>query len=105
MKKHATLEDYMALGADIRLLRALLIKMVSNKMLLLSESSTLSRCLDMIDNFKGDQENKMLDAYPDLSNDYLRIFYGPVNREPEDENVDKVVIELAKKTAEDLFKR
>lgn len=104
MKKNATLENYMAFGADCKLLRAMFVKVLCNKSLLVAESGELHKLASQLDKFICKQEDMMLQAYPDLPNEYLRVFYGPLNREPLDEKVDKTVIDMAKQTAEDLFK-
>lgn len=105
MKKNATVEDYMAFGADCKLLRALFVKVMCNNALLAAESGELHKLASQFDFFINKQENKMLQKYPNLSNEYLRVFYGPLNRKPLDEKVDKVVIDMAKQTAKKLFKR
>lgn len=105
MKKNATIENYMALGADCRLFKNLLIKIITNNNLLNIETKELYKISSQFDKFVSEQENKMLRAYPKLPNEYLRVFYGTIDREPLDEEVDKVVINMAKQTAENLFKK
>jgi hypothetical protein len=105
MKKNATVEDYMAFGADCKLLKALFIKVMCNNALLDTESDELHKLASQFDDFISKQEDKMLQKYPNLPNEYLRVFYGPLNREPLDEKVDKTVIDMAKQTAEKLFER
>lgn len=105
MKKNATVEDYMAFGADCKLLKALFVKVMCNNALLATESGELHKLASQFDNFVCRQEDKMLEAYPDLPDEYLRVFYGPLNRKPLDKKVDKAVIDMAKQTAKKLFER
>ena len=46
----------------------------------------------------------MFKDYPDLSKDYIDVFYGDVANEPRNE-VDKKIIEMAKEVSDGLFTR
>lgn len=105
MKKNATVEDYMAFGADCKLLKAIFTRVLCHKALLSAESDEIYKLSKQFDNFVCRQEDKMFEAHPDLPDEYLRVFYGPLSRKPLDEKVDKAVIDMAKQTAKKLFER
>ena len=105
MKKNATVEDYMKFGADCKLLKAAFIRVLCHEALLSAESDEVYKLSKQFDDFVCRQEDKMFETYPDLPDEYLRVFYGPLSREPLDEKVDKTVIDMAKQTAKKLFER
>lgn len=104
MKKNATAEDYMAFGADCKLLKAMFVKVMCNKNLLTTESGELHKLASQFNDFISKQEDKMFQMHPNLPDEYLRVFYGPLNENPLN-HVDKAVIDMAKQTAEKLFER
>lgn len=101
MKKNANIEDYIALGADAKLLNAISRKIICNDSLLLEETDKISKHIKAIEDILKKQENQMFTKWPQLTDDYLRVFYGSLKdvRNP----IDRQVADLAKQSAEQLF--
>ena len=95
----------MKVGAKMRLFKTLGTKMTVEISRVLSASDTkkLMRALDKVDEICSRVEDNMFRDHPDLSDDYLDVFYGSTEMEPRND-VDRKVIELAREAADGLFK-
>ena len=104
-KNKRTVDTYMKVGAKMRLFKTLGTKMTVEISRVLSASDThkLMRALDKVDEICSRAEDNMFRDHPDLSDQYLDVFYGTTETEPRNE-VDRKVIELAREAADGLFK-
>lgn len=104
-KNRRTVDTYMKVGAKMRLFKTMGTKMTVEISRVLSASDTqkLMRALDKVDEICSRAEDNMFRDHPDLSDEYLDVFYGTTETEPRNE-VDRKVIELAREAADELFK-
>lgn len=112
MKKKPTLEQYKTLGAKFRLLNYVLMEVLCDKTLSKSESKIINETLKIISNMRSDKEKEMFNDYPELSKDYVSVFFGELHRKLTDDGtggtivhntVDKEVICTAKDIAKSFF--
>ena len=100
-----TMETYKKAGALMRLLKELggeaLVE--TSKVLKASDSDRFWRALNTIDIICSRAEDNMFTDHPELSSEYTDVFYGTVGMEPRNA-VDEEVIELARKSADELFR-
>lgn len=68
------------------------------------DQDRFSRAIELIQQVGSNAEDNMFHDFPELSNDYIDVFYGEVDDEPRNE-VDREQIELARKVADELFER
>ena len=103
-KNRRIVDTYMKVGAKMRLFKTLGTKMTVEISRVLSASDTkkLMRALDKVDEICSRAEDNMFRDHPDLSDEYLDVFYGSTEMEPRND-VDRKVIELARETADELF--
>lgn len=77
------LSDYQLMGENIRRMKEDLIAFVDSasgnvpKTAYMSQVDRMQKALDQL---ACDLEDRMFKDYPELSNDYLRVFYGPSKR-------------------------
>lgn len=105
-KQERTMERYMKVGAEMRLLKSLSARLITDSgfILLKTEQDKLMRAMDKVRQICSLAEENMFRDYPDLSNHYIDVFYGNVSDEPRNE-VDKTIIEMAKEVSNELFTR
>lgn len=103
-KKERTMERYMKAGAHMRLFKNLGAKMITDISLVLSaaDQDKLMRAMDKVNEVCSRAEDNMFHDYPQLSNEYIDVFYGNVEDEPRND-VDRKVIEMAREAADGLF--
>lgn len=96
----------MKAGAEMRLLKSLSARLITDtgSILLKTQQDKLMRAMDKVRQLCSLAEEHMFKDYPDLSKDYIDVFYGDVANEPRNE-VDKKIIEIAKEVSDGLFKR
>lgn len=104
-RKDRTLEAYMKAGAEMRLYKALGTKLAVDISLLIPAADTdkLLRAMRKIDEVCSNAEDSMFKDYPQISNEYLDVFYGNMNEKPRNK-VDEKVLGLAREAADGLFK-
>ena len=104
-RKERTLETYMEAGAEMRLFKTLGSKLAVDisKVLSAPDQDMLLRALGKIDRVCSRAEDNMFHDHPELSNQYIDVFYGSTDEEPRND-MDKKIIEMAKEAADGLFK-
>lgn len=105
-KQARTMERYMKAGAEMRLLKSLSARLITDtgSILLKTQQDKLMRAMDKVRQLCSLAEENMFKDYPDLSKDYIDVFYGDVANEPRNE-VDKKIIEMAREVSDGLFTR
>lgn len=90
----------------MRLLKSLSARLITDtgSILLKTQQDKLMRAMDKVSQLCSVAEENMFKDYPDLSKDYIDVFYGDVSDEPRNE-VDKKIIEMAKEVSDGLFTR
>lgn len=103
-KKERTMERYMKAGAEMRLFKNLGAKMITDISYVLSaaDQDKLMRAMDKVSEVCSRAEDNMFRDHPQLSNEYIDVFYGNVESEPRND-VDRKVIEMAREAADGLF--
>ena len=104
-QKDRTLEAYMRAGADMRLYKTLGIKLLEDMSRILSPSDyrKLLWTMEKIEKIRSLAYDNMISDYPDLSEEYVSVFYGITDSEPGN-NVDEKIIGMAREAADGLFK-
>jgi hypothetical protein len=105
-KSERTMELYKQVGAEARLLKALLTTFAvdSSKITYAKDSDRLSKNIREIEEMISGMEDQMFRDHPSLSNEYINVFYGTVSEEKQPLNsVDKEIRIIAEKTAKKLF--
>ena len=105
-KQQRTMEEYMKAGAGMRLVKTLGVKVVTevSKVVSSADADKLMRAMRKIDEVCSNAEDNMFRDHPELSNQYLDVFYGSIDGEPRND-VDNSVINMAKESANELFER
>lgn len=103
-KKQRTMEVYEKAGAEMRLYKSLGARLATNISQVLSSTDTdkLLRIMGKINEICSKAEDNMFNDHPQLSNEYIDVFYGDTKNEPRNE-VDKRIVQLAREAADDLF--
>ena len=103
-KSERTIELYKKVGAEMKLFRALagLLAIDISHVLLASDSDKFMRTLQRIDEARSRAEDNMFHDHPELSNDYLAVFYGTTSGKPMNA-VDEEVMALAKEIRNGLL--
>ena len=103
-KSERTMERYMKAGAEMRLFKTLGAKLICDISTVLSASDQdmMMRAMDKIDQICSRAEDNMFRDHPDLSDQYIDVFYGSTDSRPRNE-VDKKMIAMAKEAADELF--
>lgn len=101
-----TIESYMRPGAKIRLLKTLAIStdVALSKVLTKAERKPLEKFMEILTELSSDLDGRMFGEHPELSNDYVDVFYGDLSHEPKNE-VDEKVIAMAKEVGDELFRK
>ena len=104
-KSERTLEKYMQVGATARLYKTLQTKLLVELATVLpkNEWQKFEKVFGITTDMCSTAENRMLADHPEVSNDYLAVFYGTITDNPRNP-VDQKVIELAKEIAGGLVK-
>ena len=103
-KKQRTMEVYEQAGAEMRLYKSLGARLATHISQVLSSTDTdkLLRIMGKISEICSKAEDNMFNDHPQLSNEYIDVFYGDTKNEPRNE-VDKRIVQLAREAADDLF--
>ena len=105
-KNDRNIDAYKNAGAYMRLLKTAGTKALIeiSKVLYAKDTDRLIKALNTIDEICSRAEDNMFRDYPDLSNEYIDVFYGDVSDIPRND-VDEEIINLAREKANELFKR
>ena len=103
-KKMRTVEKYMNAGALLRLYKTLGARLLAEISGVLSSTDTdrMMRAMRKINEVCSNAEDNMFRDHPQLSDQYMDVFYGIIQKEPRND-VDREVTMLARKAAEDLL--
>ncbi len=104
-KKERTTELYKKVGAEMRLFWTLggMLAIHMAQVLSAPDREKFMRVLQRIDEVRSRTEENMFHDHPEVSNEYLGVFYGDLKNKPRTP-VDAEVIAEAKEIADDLFK-
>jgi hypothetical protein len=105
-KKERTLDLYKEAGAEMRLFMALadILVLHISQVLLAPDTDKFLRAIQKIDEVRSRAEDNMFHDHPELSNEYLDVFYGNFIEKPRNA-VDEEIRALAKEKTDELFKR
>ena len=105
-KKERTIELYKLVGAEMRLFRTLggNLAIHMSQVLLSTDTDKFMRVLQKIDEVRSRAEDNMFHDHPEVSNDYLNVFYGDLKHEPEPRYGVRKEMAKAKEAADVLFK-
>lgn len=103
-KKKRTLEDYRYVGAQMRIFKLLVASLSESAHGIASaaDNKKLKRAVDDINEVCFNLDEKMFKDFPDLGDDYLKVFYGELSDVPSN-TVDAEQIALAKKIVKEYF--
>ena len=103
-KTERTMERYMKAGAEMRLFKSLGAKMIVDISYVLSaaDQDKLMRAMHKVSEVCSRAEDNMFRDYPQLSNQYIDVFYGNVESRPRND-VDRKIIGMAREAADELF--
>ena len=98
------MEVYVEAGAYARLLSDIGPRAVvaMSKVLPAKEADRIMKLLYRFDEFRSKAEDQMFRDYPQIGDEGIDVFYGPLTREPVNE-LDGEVIRVAKAKADELF--
>lgn len=104
-RSERTMETYMKAGAEMRLYKTLGTRLAVDISGVLSaaDQDKLLRALGKIDEVCSRAEDNMFHDHPELSNEYIDVFYGSTDNEPRN-GVDEKILGMAKEAADGLFK-
>jgi pterin-4a-carbinolamine dehydratase len=105
-KKERTLDLYKEAGAEMRLFMALadILVLHISQVLLAPDTDKFLRAIQKIDEVRSRAEDNMFHDHPEISNEYLDVFYGNFIEKPRNA-VDEEIRALAKEKTDELFKR
>ncbi len=100
-KKERTIDKYMKAGAEMRLIKTLASRAFVDVdcLIKVSDQNKLRRVMIIIDEICSTAEDNMFRDHPQLSDEYINVFYGATNNRPIN-SVDAHVLEIAKDTAD-----
>ena len=102
-KKQRTLDLYMQAGAEMRLLKTLASKLSIDisQFVYRRDWDKFERALRIIDEVCSKAEDNMFADYPDLTNDYIHVFYSTTNVKPVND-ADRKTLAIAREVADKL---
>lgn len=103
--KNRTIELYKQVGAEFRLMKEVTAKLCvdASKVLTPAETDSMMRALGRLDQTCSKAEDHMFKDHPEVSNEYLSVFYGDLS-DSSNNPIDEEIIGIAKKVADELFK-
>lgn len=103
-RNERTVERYMEAGAEMRLYKSLGTRLAVDISCVLSaaDQDKLIRALGKIDEICSKAEDNMFHDHPELSNEYLDVFYGNTDSTPRN-GVDEKILGMAREVADELF--
>lgn len=104
-KRERTLDLYKEAGAEMRLFRTLgvILAIHISRVLSTPDTDKFLRALRRIDEVRSRAEDNMFHDHPEISNEYLDVFYGNFKGRPRNA-VDAEVMAKAKEKADEIFK-
>ena len=107
-KNKKTLEQYKDMGAKFRVFKTMACQLSvdASQFLTSKQWAKRQKAVDSIGAYAAPIEDKMFRDYPELTNEYVDVFYGATDNETRNEarnEVDADVVDRAKKFCENLF--
>lgn len=104
-RKDRTVEKYMRAGAAIRLFKSASSEVIAtlSEVMPKQDYRKIMLTMDRVNQVCSDTEDRMFLEHPDLSNEYIDVFYGDVRNDTRNE-VDWKVVQMAHELSESLFK-
>jgi hypothetical protein len=101
-----TIEKYERAGAMMRLYKTLGTKLVVELSSVISaaDQDKMMRAMGKIDEVCSKADNNMFTDHPQVTNDYINVFYGSTDSEPIS-HLDRKIIKMAREVADELFER
>ena len=103
-KQKKTLEQYKDMGAKFRVFKTMAcqLSVEASQFLTTAQWQKLQKAVDTIGAYASPIEDKMFRDYPELTDEYVDVFYGATDNETRNE-VDTDVVDRAKKFCDSLF--
>ncbi|MCH4027321.1 MAG: hypothetical protein LKE84_00220 [Lachnospiraceae bacterium] len=103
-RKDRTVERYMRAGAAMRLFKTVYGEVITtlSKVMPKQDVEKIVRAMDKVEQVCSDTEDRMFLEHPDLSNEYIDVFYGDVRNDTRTD-VDRKVVKMAHEMTEQLF--
>ena len=103
-KQKKTLEQYKDMGAKFRVFKTMAcqLSVEAAQFLTTSQWQKLQKAVDTIGAYASPIEDKMFRDYPELTDEYVDVFYGATDNDTRNE-VDADVLDRAKKFCNSLF--
>jgi hypothetical protein len=97
-KKEQSLEYYMQLGAEYRIVKSLMARLVveTSKSFTVNEKGKIKRALDYVNECCSKAEDNMYSVFPNLGHDYCCVFYGDYTVKSRNEVDEKMLALMAK---------
>ena len=104
-QKDRSIEQYMLVGAEMRLFKEIGTKLCvdAGRILNVPEVEKLLRAMKKVGVICSYTEDRMHQDHPEIDSDYVDVFYGNLHDEPRTA-VDAKVRELAHSVMDDIFK-
>ena len=82
-KSERTLDLYKEVGAQTRLCKDVLVRMVVGlgKVLKANELHKLTKAIDLLQEASSTAENRMYSDHPEIGHDYINVFYGTLGQD------------------------
>ena len=102
--RRKTLEQYKELGAMFRTYKTMAAKLSVSASPFLTKVKwqKLQKAIDTIGSFASELEDKMFEEHPEITDEYVDVFYGATTNEPRNE-LDAEMVERAKAFCKTLF--
>ena len=103
-KKERTVDQYMKVGAEARLLKTLSSKFYVDLASVLPKRDLhrLNRVFDIMTEVCSRADDRLFADHPELDNAYTKVFYGATNAEPRDDLAQRI-LEKAREIADKLI--
>ncbi len=103
-RSERTIDTYMKAGAEMRLYKNMGVRLSVDisKVLSAADQDKLANAMRRIDEICSKAEDNMFHDHPELSDQYVDVFYGNLEDEPRND-VDARVLDIAREAADELF--
>lgn len=99
-----TLEQYKELGAMFRTYKTMAAKLsvTASNFLTKAKWQKLQKAVDTVGSFASELEDKMFEEHPEITDEYVDVFYGATTNEPRNE-LDAEMVDRARAFCKTLF--
>lgn len=104
--KAIPVEKYMKAGASFRLMKVIIMELhvKMSQYFSAADRRQFDKAMKAINEICSDLDDRMFKDHPELSSDYLDVFYGSLDHEPRNP-VDAKVIEMAWEALDELLRK